>query len=65
MNRRYFLAGIACFAAAWACRVTYARIGASVGPDGVLHEPFGLIPLSWLLDLAGLALLVLAWIRRK
>jgi hypothetical protein len=47
------------------CRATYAKIGASVGPDGVLHEPFGLIPLAWLLDFGGLALLVLAWLRRK
>jgi hypothetical protein len=47
------------------CRATYAKIGASVGPDGVLHEPFGLIPLAWLLDFVGLALLVLAWLRRK
>jgi hypothetical protein len=65
MHRRYFLAGIFCLAAAWACRATYAKIGASVGPDGVLHEPFGLIPLAWLFDFAGLILLVLAWLRRK
>jgi len=34
-------------------------------PDGILHEPFGLIPLAWLLDFVGIALLVLAWLRRK
>ena len=65
MYRGYFLAGIFCLAAAWACRATYAKIGASVGPGGVLHEPLGLIPLAWLLDFAGLILLVLAWVRRK
>jgi hypothetical protein len=43
----------------------YTKIGASVGQDGILHEPFGLIPLAWLLDFVGLALLVLAWLRRK
>jgi hypothetical protein len=56
---------MACFAAAWACRAAYAHYGASLGPDGVLQESFGLIPLSWLLDFAGLTLLLLAWFRRK
>jgi len=65
MNRRCFLIGMACFAAAWACRAAYAHYGASLGPDGVLQESFGLIPLSWLLDFAGLTLLLLAWFRRK
>jgi hypothetical protein len=65
MHRGYFLAGIFCFAAAWACRAMHTKIGAFVGPDGILHEPFGLIPLAWLLDFVGLALLVLAWLRRK
>jgi hypothetical protein len=65
MHRGSFLAGIFCFAAAWVSRAIYTKIGASVGPDGVLHEPFGLIPLAWLLDFVGLTLLVLAWFRRK
>ena len=65
MNRRYFIAGIFFFAAAWVCRMLYARDGAYLDQDGVLHEPFGLIPLAWLFDFAGLVLLVLAWVRRK
>ncbi len=65
MRRGYFLAGMFCLAAAWACRATFAKVGASVGPDDVLHAPSGLIPLAWLLDFAGLILLVLAWLRRK
>jgi hypothetical protein len=65
MKRRYFLTGAACFAAAWACRAAYAGSAAVVAPDGVLQEPFGLVPLSWLLDAAGVASFVLAWLRRK
>jgi hypothetical protein len=43
----------------------YARKGATVDQDGILHEQFGFIPLGWLFDLVGLVLLVLAWVRRK
>jgi hypothetical protein len=65
MNRRYFVAALLCFCVSWACWTAYARIGSTVGPDGILHEPFGLIPLGWLFDFAGLVLLLLAWLRRK
>ena len=31
-----------------ACWGTYSTIGSEVGVDGVLREPFALIPLGWL-----------------
>ena len=58
-------AAIACFGLSWACWSLYAWSGSYVDQEGVLHEQFGFIPLGWLLDFAGLALLVLAWVRRK
>ena len=66
MNRRYFIAAILCFCVSWACWSASGPVyNFTVGPDGILHEPFGLIPLGWLFDFAGLVLLVLAWVRRK
>ena len=65
MNRRYFVAAILCFCTSWACWSAYARLGSRLDQEGVLHEPFGLIPLGWLFDFVGLVLLVLAWVRRK
>ena len=29
------------------CSVSFHAIGSSVGPDGVLHEPFALIPIGY------------------
>ena len=40
-------AGVASFTA-------YSLIGASVDQRGVLHEPFALVPIGWLLILAGM-----------
>jgi hypothetical protein len=65
MDRRYFIAAILCFSASWACWAAYARSGSYLDQAGVLHEQFGFIPLGWLFDLAGLVLLVLAWLRHK
>jgi hypothetical protein len=65
MHRRYFIAAVLCFCASWTCQMLYARQGATVDQDGMLHEQFGFIPLGWLFDLVGLVLLVLAWVRRK
>ena len=65
MNRRYFIAAILCFCSSWTCQMIYARKGAIVDQDGMLHEQFGFIPLAWLFDFVGLVLLVLAWVRRK
>ncbi|MEB8287767.1 DUF3955 domain-containing protein [Aeromonas veronii] len=50
------------------CLVAFELIGSTVGEDGTLHEPFGLIPIGLLL--LGVAMLLLAgavkggWLRR-
>ncbi|MGY0614645.1 DUF3955 domain-containing protein [Vibrio sp. FJH11] len=38
----------------WLCLVAYIYIGARIDENGVLIEPFGLIPLFWLLELLAL-----------
>jgi hypothetical protein len=35
-------------ALATGCALAYRIIGSSVDPDGILREPFALIPLGWL-----------------
>lgn len=45
---RYLLPLALFFAAAGlACVVGYNLIGSTVDAQGVLHEPFGLIPIGW------------------
>lgn len=51
------LLGIACF-------IGVGLIGSHIDKDGFLHEPFALIPIGYLLSLAGL-LSVLLCITRK
>jgi len=53
-----------------ACFVAFALIGSTVDENGLLHEPFALIPIGWLL--LGLAMLLLlagvvkrVWLRRN
>jgi hypothetical protein len=65
MNLRYLVAAIACFLAAKGCYELFHRLGSYVDDQGILHEPFGLIPLGWLFVLAGAVLLVLSLARRK
>lgn len=57
--------GVLLMALAAALLAAYGLIGAEVGPDGVLHEPFALIPLAWISGLAGLALLGVGFWRRS
>jgi hypothetical protein len=47
-----------CVAVSWLiagiiCLLLFVAIGASVGPDGVLHEPFFLLPVGTVLSLLG------------
>ncbi len=38
------------------CWLAYAIIGTSVAADGTLIEPFGLLPIGWLLNVSGFIL---------
>ena len=42
------------------CSVSFHAIGSSVGPDGVLHEPFGLIPIGYALAAGSIGALSLS-----
>jgi hypothetical protein len=59
------VAGLGCFLAAKGCVELFQCLGSRVDAQGILHEPFGLIPLGWLFVLAGAVLLVLSLARRK
>lgn len=45
------------------CLVAFRMIGSSVGPDGALNEPFGLIPIGYALMFLGMVLAVIGWAR--
>lgn len=62
---RFLLAGILCAVLALGCVVLFAWIGASVDAHGVLHEPFFLIPLAWLLGVAALYFGFRYWRKRR
>jgi hypothetical protein len=64
MNRLLLALALLAFAGAFGCWMAYARIGSYVDAQGFLHEPFGLIPLGYLLGFAGIVLLVLARVFR-
>lgn len=36
-----------------ACLLTFNLIGSTIDAQGMLHEPFGLIPIGWLLIACG------------
>ncbi|MEZ8312365.1 DUF3955 domain-containing protein [Vibrio splendidus] len=47
------------------CFIVYNTIGSYVDENGVLVEPFGLIPLFWLFELLALVALVVTFVRHK
>ena len=56
---------IALMLAALGCLISFAVIGSSVAEDGRLVEPFFLIPIAWLLFLAGGMLAIATFIIRR
>lgn len=46
-----------------ACLLAFNLIGSTIDAQGFLHEPFGLIPIGWLLIFVG-TLTGLAWLAR-
>ncbi len=47
------------------CLLAYKIIGSEVAPDGTLVEPFGLIPIGYLLILIGLVAGIVLFILSK
>lgn len=54
----FYVSGLLCF-------IAYNTIGSYVDENGVLVEPFGLIPLFWLFELLALVALVVTFVRHK
>lgn len=61
----WLVAGALLLALAMAFVATYLVAGARVDADGVLREPFGLIPLAWLSGLAGAVCVAIGVARRR
>ncbi|MCW1957685.1 MAG: DUF3955 domain-containing protein [Mycobacterium sp.] len=58
------VAGIGLLGLSLALVLAYRAVGLHVDAQGVLHEPFGLIPLAWLSGLTGAVLVGIAVWRR-
>ncbi|WP_378080196.1 DUF3955 domain-containing protein [Aeromonas bestiarum] len=52
----FMVLGLACFMA-------FNMIGSTVNEAGVLHEPFGLLPISFGLLFIGVLVVVFGWLR--
>ncbi len=52
------------FSLGFACMAGFRLVGSNVDDNGILHEPFALIPLGWLCLLAG-AVIAFASLLRK
>lgn len=53
-----------CAGAAFVTIITFNIIGSTVDAQGMLHEPFFLIPLFWLLSLSSIITAVIALVIR-
>ncbi len=49
---RFLLLASVCALLSLICVLLFAYMGGSVDAQGVLHEPFALIPLAWMLFVA-------------
>jgi hypothetical protein len=59
------IAAIASAAGAAVCAIAYNLIGSHIAADGMLVEPFYLIPLFWLLAVFGAACWLISFILEK
>jgi hypothetical protein len=58
-------AAIVLILSSFACIVAFEVIGSSVNDDGTLVEPFFLIPIAWLLFVAGGILAIATFIKGR
>jgi len=65
MNRAWSVSAACCALLSVLCFVGFKATPATLDANGVLHEPFGLIPLGYLCVLLAVVALGLAWLRRK
>ncbi|WP_088509294.1 DUF3955 domain-containing protein [Burkholderia ubonensis] len=52
-HRRYWTVCACLIFAGFACWLAYTAIGSEVDAQGVLHEPFALMPVGWLMVVIG------------
>ena len=64
-SMRFLLSGSVCALMALACVLLIEYLGSSVDAQGVLHEPFALIPMAWLFFAAALYFGVRYWRARR
>jgi hypothetical protein len=62
---RFLILGSACALLALGCVLLFEHLGSSVDAQGVLSEPFALIPLAWLFFAAALYFGVRHWRSRR
>ncbi len=65
MMRRLLLAvGFGLLLLSVACAVAFEVKGSVVQPDGLLCEPFFLVPVAWFLGISGAGTLLLGFLRK-
>jgi cell division protein FtsX len=65
MRRAGLVAGLLAGLAASACFLGFRATPATLDAQGVLHEPFGLLPLGYLFVLLAAVSFAVAWLRRQ
>lgn len=64
MLKKYWLSMLL-FMLGFACLAAYKVIGSSILDDGMLNEPFALIPLFWLFMMFGVSTLVITLFKKS
>jgi cell division protein FtsX len=65
MRRACLVGGLLAGLASAACFLVFNATPATVDAQGVLHEPFGLVPLGYLFALLAVLSFGVAWLRRQ
>jgi len=65
MHRTYLAAAVVCALLSALCFLVFNATPATLDAQGVLHEPFGLVPLGYLFALLAVVSFGVAWLRRK
>jgi hypothetical protein len=64
-SMRFLVAGSVCALLSLCCLLLFEFLGSSVDAQGVLHEPFALVPLSWMLLVVALYCALRYWRARR
>lgn len=64
-SRIWWRIALLCVVAAVITLITFNLVGSTIDAQGVLHEPFLLIPLFWLLSLSSIVTAIIALVLRR